>query len=157
MRGENRTINFICACIPGVGFLYNGLYKKGISFIVLWFFIINVGGFFHLSFITSILSIPIWFYCFFKTFDVNKKVLRGEPVEDEFLFVGENFNSESKGKLIKYFGIALVVIGVLSILRNLFEDFFIHMNIYRFLHPYIVPLIFIVIGIYIIIETFRKR
>lgn len=157
MRGENKTINFICACIPGVGFLYNGLYKKGISFIVLWFFLVNIGNFFGLRFITSIISIPIWFYCFFKTFDVNKKVLKGEYVEDEYLFIGKESNFDLNGKLFRYFGIALVVIGALAIIKNIFEDFFIHMSIYKFLSPYILPFIFILIGIFIIIENFRKR
>ena len=64
MRGESRTLNFICSLVPGVGFMYNGLYKKGISFIILWFLIVKFDNFLGLSLFSPIILIPIWFYCF---------------------------------------------------------------------------------------------
>lgn len=150
MKGENKYINFICALIPGVGFLYNGLYKKGISFVVLWFFLVNIGDLIGLRFLTSIIGIAVWFYCFFKTFDINKKVLNGEYVEDEYLFQKQGYN-------VKYIGIALVVIGGIAILRNLFQDFFVHLSIFTFIKPYIIPLVFIIIGLTILLDHFRRE
>lgn len=144
MNGENKVLNFICALIPGVGFMYNGLYKKGISFIILWFFLINIDNFLGLHFFMSIISISVWFYCFFKTFDVNKKIKRGEYVEDRYLFAKEGEDLDIGGKRATYIGILLVVIGVLAFIKNIFEDFF-----RRSRHSILYKTIYIAIYIYL--------
>lgn len=157
MKGESLVINFLCSLIPGVGFMYNGLYKKGISFLVLWFLIIKFDHFLGLGLFSPIILIPIWFYCFFKTFDVNRKVRKGEYVEDNFLFSNANEKYNIKGNSSMYIGIALVVIGALSILSNLLKDLNIDFNIMHYIGPYFVPLIFIIIGIYVLLTGFRKK
>lgn len=157
MRGESGFLNFIFALIPGAGFMYNGLYKKGVSFIVLWFIIINLNGFLGVFMFTPIFLVPIWFYCFFKTFDVNRKVKQGEYVEDGYLFFKQGEEPSLKGNTTRYIGIAMVFVGILAIISNLFRDFFINISIMQYVRPYIGPSILILIGVFILVFNFRKK
>lgn len=157
MRGESTVINFICSLIPGAGFMYNGLYKKGLSFIVIWFLLINLNGFLGMYMFLPALLVPIWFYCFFKTFEVNRKVRRGEYVEDGYLFVKQGEELNSGGNAPRYIGIALVSIGILAIISNVFRDFFITLNIMQYVRPYIGPSMLILIGVSILVYNFKKK
>lgn len=158
MQNRNGLLTFIAACIPGVGYMYNGLIKKGAQILLLFMLIDPVFHFVGLGFLSALIKIPFWFYTFFDTFSVTRRIDRGEFIPDsEFIFKNyvdmDNFgekNSIFSGKINKQgwmiIGAGLIGLGVLA----LFNQLFINNDIYKWFRfhatQYFMPILFIVIG-----------
>lgn len=148
---KNSFLNFICACMPGVGFMYNGLIKKGISVLVLFMIAIEIPGMVYINSLQLVLALPIWFYSFFSTFDVYKRINNGEYIEDKVI-IGE----ETLGNIIisknfrRGIGIVLIILGIFACIRSLSYDFNIIPNFeYRF-RKYVGPVVLIALGAFIL-------
>lgn len=166
MNNRNGFVTFITACIPGVGYMYHGLIKKGVQVLFLYLLIGPILSFVGLGFLSHLIKICIWFYTFFDTFAVSKKINRGEYVPDsEFIFknyVNIDSSTESnfpwnekinkQGWII--LGSALIVLGILSIFNQIFIDSDIYKYIRSYASQYFIPIVFIVIGFWIL---FKKR
>ena len=87
MQKRSSFLTFIASLIPGLGYMYLGLIKKGIQAMVVFFLIEPLFRFIGLGGLSSIISIPLWFYLFFDTFNIARKIDRGEFVSDsDFIF-----------------------------------------------------------------------
>jgi hypothetical protein len=166
MNNRNSFLTFITACIPGVGYMYHGLIKKGVQVLFLYMLIGTILSFIGLGFLSHLIKICIWFYTFFDTFSISNKIKRGEYVPDsEFIFKNyvntENFYNENpswnerinkQGWVI--LGSFLIILGALSILNQIFIDNDIYKYIRSYASQYFIPIALIIIGISIL---FKKK
>jgi len=164
MQKRSSFLTFLAALVPGLGYMYLGLIKKGIQAMVIFFMIEPLFRFIGLGGLVSIISIPLWFYLFFDTFNIARKLDRGEFVGDsDFIFSNYNhFNNKeninkgvikimgSKGSIIA--GWALVIIGVLSIINKLFPDNNIYIFIKQSIGTYFIPVLFVFVGVYLLVK-----
>ena len=151
---RNSFLNFICACIPGVGFMYNGLIKKGISVLVMFMIALEVPSMLYIHSLQPILALPIWFYSFFTTFDVYKRINNGEYIDDKVIIGEETLENIIISKNFrKVIGVALIVIGAFACMRSISEDFNIipHFE-YRF-RRYVGPVALIALGFFILMKS----
>jgi hypothetical protein len=164
MQKRSSFLTFIASLIPGLGYMYLGLIKKGIQAMVIFFLIEPVLGFLGLGWLASIISIPLWFYLFFDTFNIARKLDRGEFVSDsDFIFSKDHhFNNKEnandsviknigdKGGLVA--GWALVIIGTLSIINKVLPDNTIYHFIKQSIGTYFVPVLFVFVGVYLLVK-----
>ncbi|WP_238915769.1 hypothetical protein [Clostridium sp. YIM B02555] len=166
MNNRNSFLTFITACIPGVGYMYHGLIKKGVQVLFLYMLIGPILSFIGLGFLSHLIKICIWFYTFFDTFSISNKIKRGEYVPDsEFIFKNyvntENLYNENPSwneRINKQgwvtLGSFLIILGALSILNQIFIDNDIYKYIRSYASQYFIPIALIIIGISIL---FKKR
>jgi hypothetical protein len=164
MQKRSSFLTFIASLIPGLGYMYLGLIKRGIQAMVIFFLIEPLFKFIGLGGLSSIISIPLWFYLFFDTFNIAHKLDRGEFVSDsDFIFSKyHNFNNKEpvnaeaiknisdKGGLVA--GWALVTIGTLSIINKIFPDNTIYIFIKHSIGTYFVPVLFVFVGVYLLVK-----
>ena len=164
MQKRSSFLTFMSSLVPGLGYMYLGLMKKGIQAMVIFFLIEPLFRFIGLGGLADVIQIPLWFYLFFDTFNVARKLDRGEFVHDsDFIFnqyhnlnKKENFNEdtiknmENKGGLVV--GYALVIIGVLSIINKLFPNNAVYDFIKQSIGVYFVPVLFVFVGVYLLVK-----
>lgn len=147
---QNSFLRFIFALIPGVGFMYNGLIRKGIEVLVLFMVANMMSDMLGLGFIGFIAAVAIWFYSFFKTFEYSKRIERGEYVEDTSILFGEGnvMSAMNNNSGLRIFAIILIIFGAISLINKVFAE----LNIYYMIRGYMVPVIFIAAGAYILFK-----
>jgi len=164
MQKRSSFLTFMSSLVPGLGYMYLGLMKKGIQAMVIFFLINPLFSFIGLGWLADIIQIPLWFYLFFDTFNIAHKLDRGEFVNDsDFIFIQyhhlskkENLNDNAvknmrdKGGLI--IGSALIIIGSLSIINKLFPDNAIYDFIKQSIGTYFVPVLFVFVGVYLLVK-----
>jgi TM2 domain-containing membrane protein YozV len=166
MQKRNNILTYILALIPGLGYMYLGLIVKGVETLAIYLMIDPVFGVVGLDWLAKLVKIPIWFYVFFDTINTSKRMDNGEVIRDEDFILkrfnnkdfsgGEGFtNSETlrKNGLIAI-GWLLVVLGVLALGNRLLITFGLANIIRHYTTIYFVPVIFILIGLYLL---FRNR
>lgn len=164
MNKKNGFLNFICAFIPGVGYMYNGLMKRGFEQLLLFFGIFAIVGYIQLDTLVMVLLIPIWFYNFFDTFNVKNAIERGVLVDDNFRIIHRD-SSELNINMInnKMVGIGLIVIGALAIINKvsdiLFSFRFGHQFyiVYSLIRQLMIPVLFIIIGLVLMGRTKNNK
>lgn len=119
---RNGFLTFCFACLPGAGQMFLGFMKRGVSLMTIFFGVIALAGMFQMDLL--LFAVPvIWFYSFFDT--MNKNALTIEELNelpDRFLWIEEeDFRLFSKGKSRTVVAVALIVIGVYSLLQMLWE------------------------------------
>ncbi|MDE6566264.1 MAG: hypothetical protein K2K70_00855 [Lachnospiraceae bacterium] len=119
---RNGFLTFCFACLPGAGQMFLGFMKRGISLMAIFFGIIALAGLLGIDLL--LFAVPvIWFYSFFDT--MNKNALTIEELNelpDRFLWIeDENFQLFSQGKSRMVVAVALIVIGVYSLLQMLWD------------------------------------
>lgn len=149
MKNRNGFLNFLLACMPGAGFMYNGLMRSGAELMLLFIGVMTFSDMSGIGFV-GILSVPIWFYSFFKTFEIARRIDRGEIVEDKSIFFGEGnvIREMDNNSGLKIVAILLIVFGSISLLNKVFQQF----NIYYQVRGYLAPIFFIGIGAYILLK-----
>lgn len=169
MRRRNEFLTFVTACIPGVGYMYNGLKIKGVQILVLWLLISPVLNIVGLDFMETVIKLPFWLYTFFDTYNLAHKIDRGETFTDsEFVFkkymdfnnYSENGGSKTvfNGKVKKegwlFLGWGLVILGALGLINRLFINFDFYRLIRSTINQYFIPAVFIFLGAFLL---FRKK
>lgn len=169
MQKRSSFLTFMSSLVPGLGYMYLGLMKKGIQAMVIFFMVEPLFRFIGLSGLIGIIQIPLWFYLFFDTFNIAHKLDRGEFISDsDFIFSKyhnfnkkENLNNETidnmNGKNGLIVGYALVIIGVLSIINKLLPNNAIYNFIKHSIGIYFVPVLFIFVGIYLLVKPHEKK
>lgn len=152
MNRNDRLVNFILACIPGVGYMYNGLLIKGLELLGIFIMAPVILDFAGLDELVPVIIIPLWFYGFFDTFNVARRRESGEVIQDRGFILGNNraFNGQLQDNSMKFIGILLIVLGILSLTSRILRT----MNLMFIVKSYLIPVFFILLGIYIIL---RKR
>ncbi len=127
---KSPFFTFCCSLVPGAGEMYMGLYKQGISLMILFFGVGAVGGWTGVEVLWAFVPV-IWFFSFFHTHN-----LRSMP-EEEFLeekdqyFLFQDFDMANADEFLKrnkkIIAIALIFWGacmLAQICMNLLDPFF---------------------------------
>ena len=131
---KNKFFTFVLACLPGAGQMYQGLLKRGISLMLLFWGIVAVSATLYLPFISFALPV-VWFYAFFDAMN------RSNMTVDELRMVPDRpILVDSAGDASQIFqrrhiaiGATAIVLGLLMIynmLSRYLADFLRQYNIY---------------------------
>lgn len=147
-ENKSRFIAFVLSMIPGGGYLYLGLMKRGLQAMLLFFGTIFVSAMIQMEALTALVLPIIFLYTVFDTQQFVKKINLGYPLEDRELFDWGSW--ESKRNII---GIILVIIGAVALINN-FAPYIIP---YRLVNNVLPPLVIMSIGIYILYRSTGKK
>lgn len=133
IKKRNKFWTVVFACMPGAGHMFNGFIKRGFSFMLMFWVVLAIAGFFNLG--VFFFAIPVvWFYAFFDC--INRRFQDDEEFysqEDEYMLSIEDLPSAiwiEKRRPI--FGWGLIILGsyalwnniILRGLRQFVPDFF---------------------------------
>ena len=166
MERKSGFLTFIAALIPGVGYMYYGLVKKGAEALIIYILVSHVFKILDMSWIGTTISVILWFYLFFDTFNVASKYRRGEQLQDSGFIIkddtpisSETINSiqsrlpKNKWNLLAFL---LIFIGIIAVLKQVLGE-----NIFLLIRStignYVVPTLLIVSGIYILTKGNKKN
>ena len=152
MERRSGFVTFLVSLIPGAGYMYFGMLKKGLETMVLFFLIPTILRYVGMNFIVPVFCIPFWLYTFFNTYHIAHKVDRGEILEDQswfekggFGFDSDNIINNNSFKIIAW---CLIIIGGLAIVNKIFAEF---QPLYV-IRSYLVPIGFVIIGLYLLLR-----
>lgn len=144
---KNRFLAFILSLLPGGGYLYLGLMKRGMQTLILFFGSIFISDMARLDHLIAFVVPVLIFYSVFDTQQLLRRMNDGLPVEDRELFDWGTW--ESKRSMI---GAGLLILGLFALVNNL-SPFIIP---YHMLNRIIPPLLIMGIGVYILYRSTRK-
>ena len=158
--GRRGFLTFLAALIPGVGYMYLGLIKRGVQALVLFllieplFNILGIGG------LSYLVQIPFGCFTFFDTLYLARRIDMGERVEDtDFIFSYHNFSDFSKGgvdrmrkRALNAAALILIALGVLAIVHNLFGGTELYRLVMHYVRSLFMPVLLILAGVYILIR-----
>ena len=161
MKKHDKFLTFITACIPGVGYMYNGLVTKGIETLAIFIFINIFFDLIGMHFIGGIIKLLFWGYTFIDSLRISEALEKGESFSDSnFMFENSSFkidfntNSGNNKKTWFYLGWGLIIIGILSIANKLFvnNEYFLYLK--HNIDKYSLPILLIAFGCYLL---FRQK
>lgn len=172
MERRNGFSVFICSLIPGIGYMYLGLIEKGIEALLIFLLIKPVFRAVGMGFIGGIVQFVFWIYTFTDTYNIVRKMDRGEYVPDTSIFgntfkngtfkekasnINDNISYNERVSNIKknkynILGWLFIILGSLTVLNKVFEGNEIYYIIKSSINTYFIPIAFVVLGIYILIK-----
>jgi hypothetical protein len=148
METKSKFIAFVLSLLPGCGYLYLGLMKRGLQAMVIFFGTIFFSVMIQMDELTALVLPVIFFYTVFDTQQFVKKINYGCHVEDRELFDWGIW--ENKRSII---GVGLILMGVLGLAKN-FIPYFIP---YAFIKNALLPLLIAGLGVYILYHSTGKK
>lgn len=164
--GINGFLFFIFLAVPGLRHMYLGLMKRGFQFLMTFFGSIAFG---MLLGSTGEIIFPvffiIWFYSAFDSYQYRKLIAKGQEVQDRTLFEGYELNDvwNCVSQRKRPVGIIIVSLGIYLLLKEFTRygwSFHIPqkvMSMMSFILNSIVPIIFIICGVYLITRVGKKQ
>lgn len=160
---RNSLSTFIAALIPGIGYMYLGLYKKGLEALALFLLIKPIFTVVGLAPIGGILRFFVWIYAFIDTFKVAALLDMGQYVEDDTFILDNFISKDAYGKktkvdsnlLITILALLLIFIGIFSIINKAFGTNELYIMIKSFVRLYFVPVVMVLGGFYLLFQ--RRR
>ncbi|MGM9917049.1 hypothetical protein [Anaerotignum sp.] len=151
---KNRFFTLVFSCCPGAGEMYMGLYKQGISLMLLFFGTVAVSAWTRLDELCILLPV-VWCYSFFHTHNLRQMPAETfAEVEDKYIFE-ERFDFREDWKLTekhqRLFGWLLLFLGLSIIWRtglDLLGTFFQMSNLFWYLNRSIPQVIMALIVLY---------
>lgn len=140
---------FVLSLLPGVGYLYLGLMRRGLQTLVLFYGSIFISAVVNFGAICAFILPVIVFYTVFDTLQLAKQINEGQDVEDKLLF--ETGTIDSRRNLV---GIGLIILGVLALLHNLLPQYLAY---HYFMNRFLPPLLIAALGIYILYKNAGRR
>lgn len=117
---KNRFWTFILSLMPGAGEMYFGLYRQGVSLMLLFFVILLVPLILQVSAL-SLLCVILWFYSFLHTHNLRSRPLDEFcQLEDRYLWEGLSHTFQWNNRNKTVVAVALIVIGAFLLWENLF-------------------------------------
>lgn len=158
MEKRSGFVTFLVSLFPGAGYMYFGMFRKGLETMILFLLVPVVLRAIWLDGLVAIFCIPVWLYTFFDTYNIAHKVDRGEILQDESWFTknGESVKINLDGldnNIWKIAAWALIILGVLSIINKIFSYF----NIFYLVRSYFIPVIFVLLGVYILFRGNKAK
>lgn len=138
---KSRFWAFVLSLIPGAGYFYLGLMKRGLQTMVIFFGTIFISAIAHMEALTAFVAPVLLFYSVFDTQQLLSRINRGEEVEDRDLLNWGGW--QARRSLI---GAGLIILGLFALLDNLLPYFF-NPHLMRDFFP---PLVIIGTGVYIL-------
>lgn len=128
---KSPFFTLIFSLCPGAGEMYMGLYKQGISLMVLFFGSAAIGMWLNMEEIMILMWPIVWCYSFFHTHNLRRMPEEEfAALEDRFLFeehIGKDFVWEFNEKHRRIFGVILLLMGITVLWRaalSIFGAFF---------------------------------
>lgn len=161
MERRSGFLTFLSALIPGVGYMYLGLIKRGVQALMLFLLIEPVCRLLSIGYLSDIIQLPFWCFTFFDTFSIARRLDRGEYVPDsEFIFKkytegsnAQQFSANISRNFLIYFAYALIIIGSLAIIDKLFNGYEIYSLIRSYVSTYFFPVLFVLAGVYLLFKN----
>lgn len=172
LNRRSGFLTFVTACIPGVGYMYLGLMKKGIEACIIYFLLDNIFSIIGLGGLGNLIQFVLWFYLFFDTYNVAHRIDRGEVVMDSNFFferyMSNNLNNannssefddmdfkknqsmeldKQKMTIIAY---TIIALGVLGVLNKIFAGSMIYYQIKEGITQYFIPVFLIIGGLFML-------
>lgn len=157
---RNGFLTFLSSLIPGVGYMYLGLIKKGVQALAIFLLIDPVFSILGMGDLSNIVAIPYWCYTFFDTMNLAGKMDKGEIINDSDFIV--NFSKTNGGfqlegaRLTKMAAWILIALGSLAFIHNMFGRTELYQLIVNFSKTYFIPVIFICGGLYLLFRNPSK-
>ncbi|KJS17330.1 MAG: hypothetical protein VR69_05775 [Peptococcaceae bacterium BRH_c4b] len=148
MENKSRFIAFILSLIPGCGYLYLGLMKRGLQAMLVFFGTIFFSAMLQMDVLTALVLPVIFFYTVFDTQQFVKRINQGYHVEDKELFDWGLW--ENKSNII---GAILILLGIMALANN----FIPYVIPYGFIRNVFPPLLIVGIGIYILYRNAGQK
>lgn len=153
MERRSGFVTFLVSLIPGAGYMYFGMLRKGIETMGMFLFVPFILRAIWLDALVGVFCVPFWLYTFFDTYNIARKFDRGEILYDESWFAknGDSikFNLDNVNHDIwKTAAWALIILGVLSIVSKVFD----YLNIFYIARSYFIPVLFVLGGIFILVK-----
>lgn len=157
MKKQDKFLTFITACIPGVGYMYNGLMTQGIETLLIFIFINIFFDLIGLHFIGGLVIFLFWGYTLLDCLRISDAINKGESVSDSnFFFDNKSFkiNFSSDNNISKknwfYLGWGLIILGILSLINKLFvnNEYFIYIK--NNINKYSLPILLIAFGCFLL-------
>lgn len=165
MERKSGFLTFIAALIPGVGYMYYGLVKKGAEALIIYLLISPVFDMLGMNWIGSMIKIPLWLYLFFDTFNVANKYRRGEELQDSGFIIKDDtpisvetirsIDSRLPKNKWNLLAFLFIFIGIIAVLNQILgQDVF--YIIRATIRNCVIPALLIVSGIYILLQSNKK-
>lgn len=168
---KSGFLTFVFACIPGAGQMYQGLFKKGVSLMAVFFLLLGISSWAFVPPLIFLMPV-VWFYSFFDAINrMRMTVSELALIKDDYLFFS---SSEQNSRLSmalrrrhKLVGWLLVGVGVYT-LFDMFSGIMIDYignqwfrqllwNIQRTLPALGVAIACVGIGVYVIRGSLKKQ
>lgn len=157
---RDKWLLFISAIIPGVGYMYLGLIRKGVEALALFMIIEPLFKFAGISWLTNIVRFPFWLYTFFTTYEIAAKQDLGVYVQDtDFIDIKKvNKNMDDKNVTILKNVLAGVFIaaGLIAILNKAFAGNEVYNLIISYIKTYLFPVLLVFGGLYVLFRNKEK-
>ncbi|WP_418792231.1 hypothetical protein [Phosphitispora sp. TUW77] len=142
---KSRLWSFVFSMVPGAGYMYLGLMKRGLQTMVAFFGSIFVASFIGFEELMSLIAPVLIFYSIFDTQQLVKRINDGISIEDIPFWDIKNipFNQ-------KWLGYTLIAIGFLALLSNM------PINIPFWFKRMLPPVIIIGLGVAILYRNTRE-
>lgn len=154
---------FLCySLIPGAAHMHLGLFRRGLQLMIITFGGIALINFIGLDFLVPFIVIPVWFFSFFESHHLRRQVEKGQTISDQDLFDRQLFDYTPLLKNRRLIGSTIIVIGLLSLMRQIdrysfFPRLIGNWDYYYFLRGSFIPLCLILGGIYTIIKAQQSK
>jgi len=154
---------FLCySLIPGAAHMHLGLFRRGLQLMIITFGGIALINFIGLDFLIPFVVIPAWFFSFFESHHLRRQVEKGQAISDQDLFNRQLFDYTPLLKNRRLIGSTIIVIGILSLIRQIDRYSFIprligNWDYYQLLRGSLIPLCLVLGGIYIIVKAKQSK
>lgn len=147
--GFLENFAFFCfAVVPGAAQMYMNLFNRGFQLMFGFIAAIVLFSFVNTESLIPLFVIPTWFFSFFDSYAIRRRLGKGEVVEDNTIF---DYNILIGNK--KIVGIVMLVLGTLGVVNALGYSVFREMfdgQLYYAIKRSIVPIVLIATGAYIL-------
>lgn len=157
---RDKWLLFISAIIPGVGYMYLGLIRKGIEALALFMIIGPLFKFIGVGWLTNIVRFPFWLYTFFTTYEIAAKQDLGVYVQDtdfiDIKKVNKNMNDKNVTILKNVLAGVFIAAGLIAILNKAFAGNEIYNLIISYFKTYFFPVLLVFGGLYVLFRNNEK-
>lgn len=154
---------FLCySLVPGAAHMHLGLFRRGLQLMIVTFGGVTLINFIGLDFLIPFILIPAWFFSFFESHHLRRRIENGQFIQDQDLFDRKLFDYTPLLKNRRIIGSTILIIGLLSLIQHLDRYSFLRQLIgdwdyYYILRGSIVPLLLIISGIYLVVKATRPQ
>ena len=154
--GFFENLAFFCfAVVPGAAQMYMGLFKRGFQLMFGFISAIVLFSYLNTEGMMLLVIIPTWFFSFFDSYAIRRRIRKGEEVGDTVIF---DYDILIGNKRIV--GMAMLLLGILGVV-NAFEHSVIqHIfggNLYWSIKRSIMPIALIGAGVYMLSKSKKEE
>jgi hypothetical protein len=147
--GIIESFVFFCfAVVPGAAHMYMNLFKRGFQLMFGFIGAIVLFSYVNVESMIPLIIIPAWFFAFFDSYAIRRRLRNGEAVEDVTVF---EYDVILRNK--KALGITMLVLGIMGVVNAFEHSVIINLlggKMYWAVRRSIVPIALVVSGVYVL-------